>query len=256
MAASLTYWLDAVAVHQLRENTHTRYTACANRYLVPTLQTPHRQRSPPAPHRRARTQAPCLVRTHAPHRTLQRQTPRPPLGRPRPRRRHRHHPPLSLQRTRSQGLTVLHIKILASERRIALPTECISSLKIHQEQQQEERQEAGTGWTDNGFVFTTPKGSPLDPTNLTRRFRRLLHCAGLRTIRFHDLRHSTATLLLEQGVGLVVIKELLGPAHIGVTAGVYAHVRLRLQRQAIDTLGNALNPTDTPDDPPAAAVVR
>ncbi|AUA11839.1 site-specific tyrosine recombinase XerC [Streptomyces malaysiensis subsp. malaysiensis] len=53
----------------------------------------------------------------------------------------------------------------------------------------------------------------------------------LRRIRFHDLRHSTATLLLEQGVELVVIKELLGHAHIGVTAGVYAHVRLRLQRQ-------------------------
>lgn len=54
-----------------------------------------------------------------------------------------------------------------------------------------------------------------------------------------------------------MIKELLGHAHIGVTAGVYAHVRLRLQRQAIDTLGNALNPTDSdPDDPPAAAVVR
>jgi integrase len=63
-------------------------------------------------------------------------------------------------------------------------------------------------------------------------------------------------LLLEQGVDLVVIKELLGHAHIGVTAGVYAHVRLRLQRQAIDTLGNALNPTDTPDHPPTAAVLR
>ncbi|GHI41672.1 hypothetical protein Sviol_60800 [Streptomyces violascens] len=112
------------------------------------------------------------------------------------------------------------------------------------------------GWTDNELVFTTPKDRPLDPGNLTRRFRRLLRKAGLRTIRFHDLRHSTATLLLEQGVDLVVIKELLGHAHIGVTAGVYAHVRLRLQRQAIDTLGTALNPTDTPDDPPATAVVR
>ncbi|GAA2482601.1 hypothetical protein GCM10023100_09020 [Actinocorallia cavernae] len=151
----------------------------------------------------------------------------------------------SLQRTRSQGLTVLNTKTLASERRIALPTECISSLKTHQERQQEERQAAGTGWTDNGLVFTTPKGRPLDPTNLTRRFRRLLRSAGLRTIRFHALRHSTATLLLEQGVDLVVIKELLGHAHIGVTAGVYAHVRLRLQRQAIDTL-----------DPPTATVVR
>jgi integrase len=102
---------------------------------------------------------------------------------------------------------------------------------------------------------STPKDQPqrpLDPINLTRRFRRLLHSAGLRTIRFHDLRHSTATLLLEQGVDLVVIKELLGHAHIGVTAGVYAHVRLRLQRQAIDTLGT----TDVPDNPPTAAVVR
>lgn len=162
----------------------------------------------------------------------------------------------SLQRTRSQGLTVLNTKTLASERRIALPTECINSLKIHQERRQEERQAAGTGWTDNGLVFTTSNGRPLDPTNLTRRFRHLLHKAELRTIRFHDLRHSTATLLLEQGVDLVVIKELLGHAHIGVTAGVYAHVRLRLQRQAIDTLGSILGPTDTPDIPPTAGVVR
>ncbi|MFM9442575.1 tyrosine-type recombinase/integrase [Streptomyces acidiscabies] len=69
-------------------------------------------------------------------------------------------------------------------------------------------------------------------------------------MRFHDLRHSTATLLLEQGVDLVVIKELLGHAHIGVTVGVYAHVRLRLQRQVIDTLGNALGPADTPTTHP------
>ncbi|MEV6421302.1 tyrosine-type recombinase/integrase [Streptomyces sp. NPDC051662] len=163
----------------------------------------------------------------------------------------------SLQRTRSQGLTVLNTKTLASERRIALPTECINSLKIHQERQQEERQAARAGWTDNGLVFTTVKGGPLDPGYLTRRFRRLLHSAGLRTIRFHDLRHSIATLLLEQGVDLVVIKELLGHAHIGVTAGVYAHVRLRLQRQAIDALGDVLGLTDDdPNDPPAAAVVR
>jgi integrase len=112
-------------------------------------------------------------------------------------------------------------------------------------------------WMGNGLVFTTAKGRPLDPTNLPRRFRRLLRSTGLRTIRFHDLRHSTATLLLEQGVDLVVIKELLGHAHIGVTAGVYAHVRLRLRRDAIDALGHALGSQDDDfDDPPAAVVVR
>ncbi|MYQ68246.1 Phage integrase family protein [Streptomyces sp. SolWspMP-5a-2] len=76
---------------------------------------------------------------------------------------------------------------------------------------------------------------------LTRTLTTLLSKADLRRIRFHDLRHSTATLLLEQGVELVVIKELLGHAHIGVTATVDAHVRLRLQRDAIDLLGRALD---------------
>lgn len=115
----------------------------------------------------------------------------------------------------------------------------------------------GQGARDSGIVFTTPSGRPLDPANLTRRFRSFLDRAGLRRIRFHDLRHSTATLLLEQGVKLVVIKELLGHAHIDVTADVYAHVRLRLQRQAINTLGDALGPdNDAPEDPPTAPVVR
>jgi integrase len=60
---------------------------------------------------------------------------------------------------------------------------------------------------------------------------------------------------VEQGVDLVVIKELLGHAHIRVTAGVYAHVRLRLQRRAIDTLGNALGLTDEdPEDPPGVLI--
>lgn len=163
----------------------------------------------------------------------------------------------SLQRTRSAGLTSLPTKTRASERRIALPTECIRSLHSHREQQDEEQEAAGAGWKTSDLVFTTTVGSPLDPANLTRRFRGLLDRAGLRRIRFHDLRHSTATLLLEQGVDLVVIKELLGHAHIGVTAGVYAHVRLRLQRQAIDTLNDALDTDhDGPGDSPAAVVVR
>ncbi|EFL15421.1 LOW QUALITY PROTEIN: phage integrase, partial [Streptomyces sp. C] len=162
-----------------------------------------------------------------------------------------------LQRTRTGGLTHLPTKTRASERRIALPTECLHSLKKHKQQQDKERETAGSAWSDSGLVFTTPTGRPLDPANLTRLFRSFLDRTGLRRIRFHDFRHSTATLPLKQGVDLVVIKELLGHAHISVTAGAYAQVRLRLQRQAIDTLNNALDLSDdAPDYPPAAAAVR
>jgi integrase len=157
----------------------------------------------------------------------------------------------SLQRTRTGGLTQLPTKTRASERRIALPTECIHSLKKHKQRQDKERETAGPNWRDSGLVFTTPTCRPLDPANLTRRFRSFLDRAGLRRIRFHDLRHSTATLLLEQGVDLVVIKELLGHAHIGV----YAHVRLRLQRQAIDSLNVALRRADDGNDEPLTAAV-
>ncbi|GBQ03278.1 hypothetical protein SSP531S_47480 [Streptomyces spongiicola] len=145
----------------------------------------------------------------------------------------------SLQRIRTGGLTHLPTKTRASERRIALPTECIHSLKKHKQRQGKERAIEGSAWHDGGLVFTTPTGGPLDPANLTRRCRSFLNRAGLRPIRFHDLRHSTATLLLEQGIDLVVIKELLGHAHIGVTAGVYAHVRLRLQPWIFSGIGGS-----------------
>ncbi|MFJ3528093.1 tyrosine-type recombinase/integrase [Streptomyces sp. NPDC090132] len=344
----LTYWLGSVAVHRLRENTHTRYAACVRLHLIPGLGTKRIAHLTSKDVRtfldRLRTTCQCCAQgldterkrccaigeccqkqlsaltvtyvhsvlksalehavredelprnvarnvkttTHQPRRfrPLTAAEARQFLDAARADRLHalyelalrtglrkgellglhwedldlttgtasiRH----SLQRTRTGGLTHLPTKTRASERRIALPTECIHSLKKHQEQQNREQGEAGVRWKDSGLVFSTPTGRPLDPANLTRRFRSFLNRAGLRRIRFHDLRHSTATLLLEQGVDLVVIKELLGHAHIGVTAGVYAHVRLRLQRQAIDTLSNALSPTgNDPDDPPDTAVVR
>lgn len=350
LAAYLTYWLENVAVHQLRENTHTRYTACVNRYLVPglgkkkltkltakdvrswlnqlrttcqccTRRIDARRDQP----RCCATRACCrkllspltltyihsVLKSALEHAVREEEIPRNVArnvrtGTPRPRRfepltadearqfltavrGHRLHPLFelalhtglrkgellglrwedldldrgtaairrTLQRTSTGGLTTLPTKTQASERRIALPARCLQSLKLHHVQQQREREAAGTAWQHSGHVFTTAQGGSIDPTNLTRAFTTLLRKAGLRRIRFHDLRHSTATLLLEQGVELVVIKELLGHAHIGVTATVYAHVRLRLQRNAIDTLSTALDHDPTDDDPPlAGAIVR
>ncbi len=110
-------------------------------------------------------------------------------------------------------------------------------------------------WADSGLIFIRPDGSPLDPARVTKRFYALLAAAGLHRIRFHDLRHSCASLLLDQGVDLVVIKELLGHAHISITAEIYAHVRLRLQHDAINRLSDALIKDDGPSDVPHEADV-
>lgn len=146
----------------------------------------------------------------------------------------------TLQNAPEGGTALYPTKTRAAERRIALPAPCLTALAQHRQTQDTERQTAGEKWEECNLVFATPTGRPLDPCSVTQHFRTLLGHAGLRRTRFHDLRHTCATLLLEQGVELVTMKELLGHAHIAVTAEVYAHVRLRLQHEAIDTLSGVL----------------
>ncbi|MEU6320986.1 site-specific integrase [Streptomyces sp. NPDC047009] len=141
-----------------------------------------------------------------------------------------------------------------AERRIALPTTCLAVLEQHRQEQERQRTAAGIRWRENGMIFTTRIGTPLDPSDVARRFTGLLDQAGIRRIRFHNLRHTCATLLLEQGVQPVTIKELLGHANIGITAQVYAHVRLRLQHDAINQLTDVLRDGDDPKAPPTATV--
>ncbi|MFB7671877.1 tyrosine-type recombinase/integrase [Kitasatospora purpeofusca] len=160
------------------------------------------------------------------------------MGGHRPRRRHRRDPTLTPTHQRQRPRAVPR-KTKASERRIVLPAASIQDLHTHRARQQAEQQAAGLRWSPCGYIYTAPSAAlPIEPSTLNRRFATLLNQAGLRRIRFHDLRHTTATLLLDQGVELVVIKELLGHAHIGVTATVYTRVRLCIQRNAIDLLGN------------------
>jgi integrase len=105
-------------------------------------------------------------------------------------------------------------------------------LKGHRTRQLEERLAAGGTWEETGLVFTSPIGTALDSRNVTREFHVLLEAAGLPSIRFHDLRHTAATLLLAQGVDPRTIMETLGHSQISLTLNTYSHVLLALQADA------------------------
>ncbi|MDP9793715.1 integrase [Catenuloplanes nepalensis] len=172
---------------------------------------------------------------------------------------------LYIQRTLARtkgGPTFQPVKTYRSARRILVPQGCLTSLKRQQWRQNTDQRAAGDTWQDTGLVFTNPRGGPLDPRTVFDNHRAICDMADLRYIRFHDLRHTCASLLLERGVELITIKELLGHAQISTTADIYSHVRVRLQQGAIEAMNAALadsDPDDQPDDegePPPTPALR
>jgi integrase len=134
------------------------------------------------------------------------------------------------------------LKTAASVRTLALPPVLLDALKRHQARQAQERADA-EDWVDSGYVFVSTRGTPLEPHNVVRHFKSVLRRTGLpETVRFHDLRHSCATLLIAQGVHLSVIKDILGHTQISTTANVYGHVLPDIQRDAASRLDDLLGP--------------
>ena len=151
-----------------------------------------------------------------------------------------------VQRTR-EGWKFTEPKSAKGVRAVALPAAAVEALRRHRVRQAEERLAAGTMWRDQALVFASHTGGPIEKQNLVRRnFRPLLARAGLPRIRFHDLRHSAATLLLAQGVHPKIVQERLGHATIGVTMDVYSHVLPDMQREAADVLDRFLSAKPEP----------
>ncbi|MEU6404100.1 tyrosine-type recombinase/integrase [Streptomyces sp. NPDC046985] len=163
----------------------------------------------------------------------------------------------ALQRVGGE-LLIVAPKTQRSARRVALPAECVTALRAQRAQQIADRKGAGDTWkgTGQGLVFTTKNGTPIEPRNLNRSFEVLSVRAGVRRVRFHDLRHTCASLLHEQGADARMIMEVLGHSSIRVTMDIYTFVRLDSQRSAFDRVGDALRGDgNDPDDDDGAAGV-
>ncbi len=114
-------------------------------------------------------------------------------------------------------------KTAAGKRLVSLPAFLLDMLRLHRTRQLELRETTPT-WVDHDLVFSNLSGGYLHPNHMGELFRELVKEAGLPPIRFHDLRHSAATMLLGMGVNIKVIQELLGHSDISITLGLYSHL--------------------------------
>lgn len=133
-------------------------------------------------------------------------------------------------------------KVLRSRRRIPLPATLVRALQGHRTAQAVERLAQGPAYTAHDLVFATTTGQPLEERNLVNQyFKPVVRAAGLpEALRFYDLRHTCATLLLAQGEHPKVVSERLGHASITLTMDTYSHVLPTMQEAATARLEETL----------------
>jgi integrase len=131
-------------------------------------------------------------------------------------------------------------KTRRGRRRVNLTPRTVAVLKTHRKRQLEHRVRLAGLYEDRDLIFASENGTPLNPENLVKRsFKPLLERTGFPKIRFHDLRHTCATLLLSRGVHPKIVQELLGHATIAMTLDTYSHYVPSMGDQASGAMGDA-----------------
>lgn len=151
----------------------------------------------------------------------------------------------NLQRLPGEGLTILEAKTARSRHQVLIGPLAVATLRAHRSRQAAARLQAADTWEDHDLVFTTATGRPVDAHDVRPTFYHLLAATGLPRVRFHDLRHSAATLLLGEGIHPKIVSEMLGHSTVAITLDTYSHVTAAMHRSAGDTLDTLLSPQAT-----------
>lgn len=133
-------------------------------------------------------------------------------------------------------------KTAGSRRTLTIPAVAVEALRRHQDRQREQRLLAGDRWIEGGFVFTSEKGTPLDVSNVLHHFQRVCQDNGLPKIRYYDLRHTHASLLINEGMHPKVIAERLGHSSIKLTMDTYGHLFAGSDQGAADAMDRLFRP--------------
>jgi integrase len=142
----------------------------------------------------------------------------------------------SLERVRGEGLRLSEPKSARAKRSLRIPQICLTSLIAQQRAQVVQQAWAGNKCQDGDFIFTTNLGTPIHPDDLSRAFPVALAAAKLPKVRFHDLRHSCASLLLSLGVHAKLVQETLGHSSYQLTMDTYSHMIPALRNEVADRM--------------------
>ena len=157
-----------------------------------------------------------------------------------------------LKRVARKGVVLSELKTKHAKRSLRMPQFVVDALLRRQLIQEQEHINAGDRWKDTGFVFTSRHGDPMVPEKMTLDHIAALKRAKLPRIRFHDLRHSCATLLLSKGVPIKMIQEILGHSSYTTTMNLYVHVVEAMRDEATNAMNDIF---DSQKNPVVAPVV-
>jgi integrase len=147
-----------------------------------------------------------------------------------------------LQQLPRKGFSLVPTKTKAGRRQIKLGQETVRRLLVHQIEQQSAQTEAGDQWHENDLIFSADDGTFIDRTKVFRELRKVLKDAELPLIRFHDLRHTSISMLLEMGMPVNTVQQRSGHSKASVTTDIYGHPMARSQDEAAQKMDEAINP--------------
>ncbi|MCY3807451.1 MAG: site-specific integrase [bacterium] len=137
------------------------------------------------------------------------------------------------------ALRVSDLKTASSRHTVALDEATVAELRHHRRQQLEQQMATGVR-SGEDYVFAQPDGSPPNPHRITDTFIRAVKQLDVPRIRFHDLRHTHTTILLQHNVHPKVVSERLGHSNVALTMNIYQHVMPAMQAAAADAFGAAV----------------
>ena len=147
----------------------------------------------------------------------------------------------AITRTKTEGIKIGKTKTKNSNRTIAINDFLMMELMKHNVKQSINKDVLGEAYySKHDLVFCQNDGSPLCPVAFSRTFKRLTERAGIEDFSLHGLRHTAATILLENGVDIKTVSATLGHADISITGNIYSHVTSKMQEKAAVVLGEAL----------------